>query len=127
MTVMTRTEQPSVRRPLPLPPATVGRGGKPGWMGGLVVFLGFGFLTKQLQVLLVVPGFALAFMVAGPGTIVRRLRGLLMAGAAILVSAVTGEGIPALIERLVAALVPDPPRPGDPVPFTPATCERWGA
>ena len=42
MTVMTRTEQPSVRRPLPLPPATVGRGGKPGWMGGLVALLGFG-------------------------------------------------------------------------------------
>lgn len=43
MTTMTRTERPSVRRPLPLPlpPPTTGRG-KPGWMGGLVVLLGFG-------------------------------------------------------------------------------------
>lgn len=42
MTTMARTERPSVRRPAPLPPATVGRGGIPGWMGGLVVLLGFG-------------------------------------------------------------------------------------
>jgi hypothetical protein len=42
MTALTRTERPSVRLPLPLPPATVGRRRKPGWVGGLVVLLGFG-------------------------------------------------------------------------------------
>ena len=42
MTTMTRTERPSVDRPLPLPPATVGRRGIPAWMGGFVVLLGFG-------------------------------------------------------------------------------------
>lgn len=41
MTAMTRTDRPSVRRPLPLPPATVDREGKPAWMGGLLVLLGF--------------------------------------------------------------------------------------
>jgi|BarGraNGADG00212_1021973.scaffolds.fasta_scaffold02260_4 4-amino-4-deoxy-L-arabinose transferase-like glycosyltransferase len=49
--------------------------------------VGFGFLTKQLQVALVVPGFALALLVAGRSTIWRRIRGLLIAGAAMIVSA----------------------------------------
>jgi hypothetical protein len=42
MTTMTRTERPSIRRPLPPPPATVGRGRRPGWMAGLLVLLGIG-------------------------------------------------------------------------------------
>ena len=45
MTTMTRTERPSIRRPLPPPPAAVGRGRKNRWMGGLVVLLGFGLAT----------------------------------------------------------------------------------
>lgn len=44
---------------------------------------------------------------------------------AVRVSAVTGAGLPALIERIVRALIPDPPGPGEPVPFTPAMCDRW--
>jgi len=42
MTTMTRTERPSVRQLLPPPPATVGRGWEPGWIGGLLVLLGIG-------------------------------------------------------------------------------------
>jgi tRNA modification GTPase len=41
------------------------------------------------------------------------------------VSAVTGAGLSELITRLVAVLIPDPPAPGDPVPFTPELCDRW--
>src|SRR5262249_48190934 len=34
------------------------------------------------------------------------------------VSAVTGAGVPELIAAIVARLVPDPPQPGEAVPFT---------
>ena len=43
--------------------------------------VGLGFLTKQFQVALVVPGFAIALLVAGRSTVWRRVRGLLVAGA----------------------------------------------
>ncbi|QCO97004.1 glycosyltransferase family 39 protein [Arthrobacter sp. 24S4-2] len=51
------------------------------------VLLGFGFLTKQLQVLLVVPGLAVAYLLAAPASLGRRLLHLLGAGAALAVSA----------------------------------------
>jgi 4-amino-4-deoxy-L-arabinose transferase-like glycosyltransferase len=51
------------------------------------VAIGLGFLTKQLQVLLVVPAFALALLVAGRGTVWRRVRGLLVAGGAMVLGA----------------------------------------
>ncbi|MHC6594443.1 ArnT family glycosyltransferase [Arthrobacter sp. C152] len=57
------------------------------WLLLAGVLLGFGFLTKQLQVLLVVPGFAVAYAVAGPGRIRRRLARLAAAGLAMLLSA----------------------------------------
>jgi 4-amino-4-deoxy-L-arabinose transferase-like glycosyltransferase len=57
------------------------------WLLLAGVFLGFGFLTKQLQVLLVVPGFAVAYVVAAPGGVGRRLLRLLGAGAAVVASA----------------------------------------
>ncbi|MDP9889349.1 glycosyltransferase family 39 protein [Pseudarthrobacter enclensis] len=57
------------------------------WLLLAGVFLGFGFLAKQLQVLLVVPGFALAYAVAGPGRLPRRLLRLGAAGAAMVASA----------------------------------------
>ncbi|NUT71865.1 glycosyltransferase family 39 protein [Pseudarthrobacter sp. C4D7] len=57
------------------------------WLLLAGAFLGFGFLAKQLQVLLVVPGFALAYLVAGPGRPGRRLLRLAAAGAAMVVSA----------------------------------------
>jgi len=57
------------------------------WLLLAGVFLGFGFLAKQLQVLLVVPGFALAYAVAGPSGRRRRLLRLTGGGAAMLASA----------------------------------------
>ncbi|SDL62252.1 4-amino-4-deoxy-L-arabinose transferase [Arthrobacter sp. ov407] len=57
------------------------------WLLFAGVVLGFGFLTKQLQVLLVVPGFAVAYLVAAPATAGRRILHLLAAGAAMAVAA----------------------------------------
>jgi 4-amino-4-deoxy-L-arabinose transferase-like glycosyltransferase len=49
--------------------------------------LGFGFLTKMLQAFLVLPGFALVYLVAAPTTLRRRILHLLSAGGALVVSA----------------------------------------
>ena len=49
------------------------------------------------------------------------------APSAVRISATTGAGIASLIERIVRALVPDPPNSGEPVPFTPELCERWAS
>lgn len=57
------------------------------WLLLAGVFLGFGFLTKQLQVLLVVPGFAVAYLLAAPAGLGKRILHLLGAGAALAVSA----------------------------------------
>ncbi|QCB95576.1 glycosyltransferase family 39 protein [Arthrobacter sp. PAMC25564] len=57
------------------------------WLLLAGVFLGFGFLAKQLQVLLVVPGFAVAYLFAAPAKLGKRLLHLLGAGAAMAVSA----------------------------------------
>jgi len=61
--------------------------GSASWLvlaGGL---LGVGFLTKMLQVMLVVPGLALAFLIAAHAPLRRRLCVLLAAGAALVVTA----------------------------------------
>ncbi|RNI19894.1 ArnT family glycosyltransferase [Flexivirga caeni] len=47
------------------------------WMVLVGVFLGLGFLTKTLQVFLVIPFFAIAYLVAGRTGLVRRILGLL--------------------------------------------------
>lgn len=52
--------------------------------GGLI---GFGFLAKQLQVLLVVPALALAYLIAGPPKLGKRIGQLFAAGAAMVVAA----------------------------------------
>jgi 4-amino-4-deoxy-L-arabinose transferase-like glycosyltransferase len=57
------------------------------WYALTGALVGFGFLTKQLQVLLVVPGFALAGLIAAPGGWWRRVRGLLLAGASMVAAA----------------------------------------
>jgi tRNA modification GTPase len=46
------------------------------------------------------------------------------AADAIRVSARTGEGMAELVDAVARRLVPDPPKPGDAVPFTPALCSR---
>ncbi|MCC3327410.1 glycosyltransferase family 39 protein [Nocardia abscessus] len=52
--------------------------------GGLI---GFGFLTKQLQVLLVVPALSLTYLIAGPPKLGKRITQLFAAGAAMVVAA----------------------------------------
>jgi 4-amino-4-deoxy-L-arabinose transferase-like glycosyltransferase len=57
------------------------------WLLAAGALLGFGFLTKQLQVLLVVPGFALAYLVAAPAGPGKRVLHLLAAGGSMALSA----------------------------------------
>ncbi len=54
----------------------------PKWMMIVGVFIGLGFLTKTLQVLLVVPFFGLAYLIAAPTTLRRRIVHSLLAVAA---------------------------------------------
>jgi 4-amino-4-deoxy-L-arabinose transferase-like glycosyltransferase len=56
------------------------------WLAGTGVLLGFAFLTKMLQGFLVLPGFALAYLVAAPIPMLRRVRDLLIGGVAVLIS-----------------------------------------
>jgi len=61
--------------------------GKTRWLMLAGALLGFGFLAKMLQAFLVLPGFGLAYLVAGPRGLGRRLGQLLVAGAALVVAA----------------------------------------
>ena len=70
------------------------------WAG---VFIGLGFLTKQLQVFLVLPGLALAYLWAAPHDLGRRVRHLLVAGGVVVLA---GGWWVAIVE-----LVPDSWRP----------------
>jgi 4-amino-4-deoxy-L-arabinose transferase-like glycosyltransferase len=57
------------------------------WLVGAGVLIGFAFLTKMLQALIVVPGFALVYLLAAPSPLRRRIVQLLGAGVALVVSA----------------------------------------
>jgi 4-amino-4-deoxy-L-arabinose transferase-like glycosyltransferase len=57
------------------------------WLSLVGVLLGFGFLTKMLQALLVVPAFALAYLIAAPNPVRTRIRHLLVAGLALVAAA----------------------------------------
>ncbi|WP_239117874.1 ArnT family glycosyltransferase [Paractinoplanes ferrugineus] len=57
------------------------------WLALTGVLLGFGFLTKMMQAFLVLPGFALVYLIAAPTGLGKRIRDLLIAGAALIVSA----------------------------------------
>jgi 4-amino-4-deoxy-L-arabinose transferase-like glycosyltransferase len=57
------------------------------WLMLAGALIGFAFLTKMLQGLLVVPGLAAAYLVAAPTTVRRRLLHLLAAGGALVVAA----------------------------------------
>jgi 4-amino-4-deoxy-L-arabinose transferase-like glycosyltransferase len=57
------------------------------WLVLVGVFVGFAFLTKMLQAFLVVPGFALVYLLAAPTPLRRRILQLLAAGAAMIASA----------------------------------------
>jgi len=73
------------------------------WLALVGVLVGFAFLTKMLQALLVVPAFALLYLIAAPTSLRRRLLHVLGAGVALLVS---GGWWVAVVE-----LVPDSWRP----------------
>jgi 4-amino-4-deoxy-L-arabinose transferase-like glycosyltransferase len=57
------------------------------WLALAGACVGFGFLTKMLQAFLVLPAFALAYLVAAPGGLGQRIRHVLVAGAAMVASA----------------------------------------
>ncbi|MEV6347711.1 glycosyltransferase family 39 protein [Actinoplanes sp. NPDC051851] len=57
------------------------------WIVLVGVFVGFGFLTKMLQALLVVPAYGLAYLIAGPPKLGKRIWQLLLALVALIVSA----------------------------------------
>src|ERR1700712_197435 len=57
------------------------------WMALTGSAIGFAFLTKMLQAFLGVPGLALAFLVAAPFGVWKRLGALLVGGATMIVSA----------------------------------------
>ncbi|WP_020661032.1 ArnT family glycosyltransferase [Amycolatopsis benzoatilytica] len=59
----------------------------PKWLVFAGVALGFGFLTKMMQAFLVLPAFALAYLVAAPAGLGKRFLHLLAAGAAVVLSA----------------------------------------
>jgi 4-amino-4-deoxy-L-arabinose transferase-like glycosyltransferase len=61
--------------------------GRTRWLVLTGTLLGFAFLTKMLQGFLVLPAFALAYLVAGPPRLGKRLLQLLAGAAAIVVSA----------------------------------------
>ena len=83
------------------------------WMAAAGAFVGFAFLTKQLQALLVVPTLALTFLVASPVGVRRRIGALLTGGATMIAAA--GWWI-ALVELV----------PADARPYT-AACGRASA
>lgn len=57
------------------------------WLVLCGAFVGLGFLAKQLQVMLVVPGLAAAYLLAGPPRLGKRIAQLCAAGVALLVAA----------------------------------------
>jgi len=59
----------------------------PKWMMIVGVFIGLGFLTKTLQVLLVVPFFGLAYLIAAPTTLRKRVVHSLLAVGTMVLSA----------------------------------------
>jgi 4-amino-4-deoxy-L-arabinose transferase-like glycosyltransferase len=61
--------------------------GKTKWLVWAGVLLGFGFLTKMLQAFVVMPAFALAYLVAGPPQLGKRLWQLVLGGVAMLAAA----------------------------------------
>ena len=68
-----------------------------GWLALAGALVGLGFLTKYLQAYLVLPGFALTYLVAGRGGLRRRATGLAVAGAAALAASAWWVAIMELI------------------------------
>ncbi|MFL5798188.1 MAG: glycosyltransferase family 39 protein [Actinomycetota bacterium] len=62
-------------------------GARTRWLVLAGALIGFAFLSKMLQAFVVVPGFALVYLVAAPTRLRRRIGQLLAAGAAMVVAA----------------------------------------
>jgi len=77
--------------------------GRTRWMLFAGALVGLGFLTKQLQAFLVLPGFAAAFLIAAPVSLGRRIRGGLFAIGAMVLAA--GWWV-ALVELVPASMRP---------------------
>jgi 4-amino-4-deoxy-L-arabinose transferase-like glycosyltransferase len=73
------------------------------WLLLVATFVGFGFLTKMLQAFLVVPAFAVVYLIAAPTTLRRRLVHLPVAGTALVGSA--GWWV-AIVELLPSSMRP---------------------
>ena len=56
------------------------------WVVLAAALVGFGFLTKYLQAYLALPAFALTYLVAAPGDLLHRLRGLAAAFATVVIT-----------------------------------------
>jgi 4-amino-4-deoxy-L-arabinose transferase-like glycosyltransferase len=56
------------------------------WIVVTAIFVGFAFNTKYLQGFLVVPAFALTWLIAAPVSLRRRIAGLLLAGVCLLLA-----------------------------------------
>jgi 4-amino-4-deoxy-L-arabinose transferase-like glycosyltransferase len=67
------------------------------WLVAAGAFVGLGFLAKMLQAFLVVPVFAVVFLLAAPGPVRRRLGQLVASGLAMLVAGGWWVGIVELI------------------------------
>ena len=61
--------------------------GSTGWLVFAFSLVGFGFLAKMLQALIVLPAFGLVYLFAGPPRLGRRIGQLFLAGLAMLASA----------------------------------------
>jgi 4-amino-4-deoxy-L-arabinose transferase-like glycosyltransferase len=61
--------------------------GRTRWIAFAGALLGFGFLTKMLQAFLVLPAFALVYLIAGPPRLGRRIWQLAIGGAALVAAA----------------------------------------
>jgi 4-amino-4-deoxy-L-arabinose transferase-like glycosyltransferase len=77
--------------------------GSAGWFALAGVFVGLGFLTKALQVLLVVPAFGLTYLLFADTTLRRRITGTLGGTAAMVLSA--GWWV-AIVELVPASMRP---------------------
>ncbi|MGB8407740.1 MAG: glycosyltransferase family 39 protein [Mycobacterium sp.] len=73
--------------------------GRTRWLVLCGVLIGFGFLTKQMQVMLVVPGLGLTYLIAGP----TRLRTRLVQLIAALVSMIAAAGWWVALVELIPA------------------------
>jgi hypothetical protein len=56
------------------------------WLVGAAVLIGFAFMTKTLQALIVVPGFATVYLIAAAAPLRRRCTQLLWAGVALVIA-----------------------------------------